>query len=166
MFQIPCVVAIPFCCSNKNTNQKKLGEEKVHLITCPHHNSSLRKVKTGTQAGQEAGYRNQSRSHRRTVYIGLLILIAFLHSLGTLVLWWHHPQCARPSHINHYSRKFPRLAYRQFDVGNCSIKVLSFHMTLLCIMLKMKQKTKQNKQKTNWYMHTTSFNIAKSLISR
>jgi hypothetical protein len=35
--------------------KKQVGEERVYSLTLPHCCSSLKEVRTGTQAGQEAG---------------------------------------------------------------------------------------------------------------
>ena len=58
----------------KGHDQSSLGREGFVWLMLPHHSSSLKEVRTGTQAGQEPKGRSWCRGHGGALLTGFLIM--------------------------------------------------------------------------------------------
>jgi hypothetical protein len=78
--------------------------ERKGFIQLTHCYSSPKEVRTGTQAGQEAGADAEAiEGCYLLVCFSWLAQLAFLLNPGLLAKGWHHPQWALPPLITNYS---------------------------------------------------------------
>ena len=52
----------------KHHDQNELGTKEFIWLICPHHSSSLKGVRAGTQTGKEAGGRSLQRPWKGAAY--------------------------------------------------------------------------------------------------